>query len=438
MNVWYAPAFAAAVLAMTACMPASRAAEGPVKVEVVRSDGGYVLLRGGEPYVVRGAGMEVDDLARFAAYGGNSIRNWSTDDRRQDVGALLDAAQAHGVTVALGLPMRAERHGMDYDDPAAVAAQRESVRREVLRYRDHPALLVWIVGNELNHSYANPKVFDAVNEVARMIHELDPNHPVTTPLAGFKPDLVAEVLARAPELDFLSLQLYGGLRDLPERIRTTDFTRPFMVTEWGTVGYWEVETTGWGAPIELTSSEKADVIQRAWREVLGAFPGQMIGSYVFFWGQKQERTPTWFGLLLEGGEVTEAVDAMHYAWRGEWPANRTPRVHALRLDGRGAGDSVVLVAGRTYEAAFDVVDPDGGPLRYRWEVKRESDATQAGGDFESRIRNIGGLLGDRTASVTTLTVRKPGRYRLFAYAFDDHGHAAHANIPFLVEPGDGH
>jgi hypothetical protein len=438
MNVRYVPAFAAAGLAMTACMPASRAAEGPVKVEVVRSDGGYVLLRGGEPYVVRGAGMEVDDLARFAAYGGNSIRNWSTDDRRQDVGALLDAAQAHGVTVALGLPMRAERHGMDYDDPAAVAAQRESVRREVLRYRDHPALLVWIVGNELNHSYANPKVFDAVNEVARMIHELDPNHPVTTPLAGFKPDLVAEVLARAPELDFLSFQLYGGLRDLPERIRSTGFTRPFMVTEWGTVGYWEVEKTGWGAPVELTSSEKADVIERAWREVLGAFPGQMIGSYVFFWGQKQERTPTWFGLLLEGGEVTEAVDAMHYAWRGEWPANRTPRVHALRLDGRGAGDSVVLVAGRTYEAAFDVVDPDGGPLRYRWEVKRESDATQAGGDFESRIRNIGGLLGDRTASVTTLTVRKPGRYRLFAYAFDDHGHAAHANIPFLVEPGDGH
>jgi hypothetical protein len=438
MKFRYAPAFAAAGLAMTACMPASRAAEGPVKVEVVRSDGGYLLLRGGEPYVVRGAGMEVDDLARFAAYGGNSIRNWSTDDRRQDVGALLDAAQAHGVTVALGLPMRAERHGMDYDDPAAVAAQRESVRHEVLRYRDHPALLVWIVGNELNHSYANPKVFDAVNEVARMIHELDPNHPVTTPLAGFKPDLVAEVLARAPELDFLSFQLYGGLRDLPERIRSTGFTRPFMVTEWGTVGYWEVEKTGWGAPVELTSSEKADVIERAWREVLGAFPGQMIGSYVFFWGQKQERTPTWFGLLLEGGEVTEAVDAMHYAWRGEWPANRTPRVHALRLDGRGAGDSVVLVAGRTYEAAFDVVDPDGGPLRYRWEVKRESDATQAGGDFESRIRNIGGLLGDRTASVTTLTVRKPGRYRLFAYAFDDHGHAAHANIPFLVEPGDGH
>jgi len=204
----------------------------------------------------------------------------------------------------------------------------------------------------------------------------------------------------------------------------------------GTIGYWEMEKTSWNAPVELTSSEKADVIGRAWREVLAAFPGQLIGSYVFFWGQKQERTPTWFGLLLEGGEETEAVDVMHLAWTGTPAANRTPRVNALHLDGKGSRDSVALVAGRTYEATFDVFDPDGDPLRYRWEVKRESDATQAGGDFEERIANIDGLLGDAAAPTTTIAVGKPGRYRLFAYAFDDHGHAAHANIPFLVEPGD--
>ena len=41
--------------------------EGPVKVEIVRTDAGHALLRGGEPYVVRGAGMAVDDIARFVA-----------------------------------------------------------------------------------------------------------------------------------------------------------------------------------------------------------------------------------------------------------------------------------------------------------------------------------------------------------------------------------
>jgi hypothetical protein len=423
---------------MTACSSAPRTAEGPVRVEVARTDAGYVLMRGGQPYTVRGAGMEIDDIARFAANGGNSIRTWTTDSEVQDVGRLLDEAHAHGVTVALGLPMQPERHGFDYDDPVAVAAQRESLRDDVLRYRDHPALLAWIVGNELNHSYASPRVFDAVEDVARMIRELDPNHPVTTAIAGFNTGVLAEALARAPSLHFLSFQLYGGLFSLPEGFRSSGFTQPFMITEWGTIGYWEMEKTSWGAPVELTSSEKADVILRAWHEVLAAFPGQLIGSYVFFWGQKQERTPTWFGLLLEDGEQTEAVDVMHLAWTGTPAANRTPRVNSLHIDGQGSRDSVTLVAGRTYETAFEVVDPDGDPLRYRWEVKRESDATQAGGDFEERIGNIGGLLGDAAAPTTTIAVGKPGRYRLFAYAFDDHGHAAHANIPFLVEPGDGH
>ena len=37
------------------------------------------------------------------------------------------------------------------------------------------------------------------------------------------------------------------------------------------------------------------------------------------------------------------------------------------------------------------------------------------------------------AAATTLTAPPPGEYRLFAYAYDGNGHAAHANIPFLVE-----
>ena len=214
----------AACLAMSACSSAPRPAAGPIKAEVVRTDAGYVLMRGGEPYAIRGAGMAVEDIARFTARGGNSIRNWTTDSRVQDLGKLLDTAHAHGVTVAVGLPMKPERHGFDYDDPAAVAAQRESFRDDILRYRDHPALLAWIVGNELNHSYTNPRVFDAVEDVTRMIKELDPNHPVTTALAGFYPEVVAEAQARAPSLDFLSFQNYGSLFGLTAKMAAAGFT----------------------------------------------------------------------------------------------------------------------------------------------------------------------------------------------------------------------
>ena len=405
----------------------------PIKVEVVQTVGGYQLMRGGEPYRIKGAGMAIDDIENFAAHGGNSIRNWTTASTYQDVQRLLDSAHANGVTVALCLPMQAERWGFDYDDPDAVAAQLDAFREEVVRYRDHPALLVWIIGNELNHDYTNSRVYDAVNDVAKMIHELDPNHPTTTTVSGLDAGVIDDIRTRAPDIDFISFQLYGGLFALPDRIAELGFEDPFMVTEWGALGYWEMEETSWGVPIENTSSEKADVFLRGHRDVLATLGGQLLGSYVFLWGQKQERTPTWFGMFTEAGEASEAVDVMHYIWNGAWPENRTPRVESLTLDGKIAKDGVILTHGEFYEASFDVFDHDNDPLRYSWEVKPESAATQVGGDFEEAIPSLDGWLSATATKTTRIAASRPGRYRLFAYAYDDHGHAGHANIPFLVE-----
>ena len=273
--------FCTALLLMTACSTDSDNALEPIRVEIERTEDGYRLLRGGEPYIAKGAGMAINDIERFAAAGGNSIRNWSTAQDGQDTGELLDDAHAHGVTVALGLAMQKERHGFDYDDPEAVAAQLERMREEVLKYRDHPAVLVWVIGNELDLSYENPRVWDAVNDVAEMIDELDPFHPTTTTTAGFNPEVNAEILARAPALDFLSFQMYSSIFTFPERLDESGFDGPFMVTEWGTIGWWEVGTTDWGAPIEVHSSEKADTFRRGYQGILEPLEAQLLGSYAF-------------------------------------------------------------------------------------------------------------------------------------------------------------
>ena len=419
---------------LAACVHMPVQAGGPVKVEIVQTQNGYELRRGGEPYPIRGAGMASADLGAFASYGGNSIRTWTTIDGPVDTRVLLDQAHAHGVTVALGLPMGTERHGFDYDDEEAVAAQLETMRAEILKYRDHPALLFWIIGNELNHSYTNPKVFDAVEGVAKLIHELDPNHPATTAIAGFKGDVIAEVRKRAPSLDFISFQMYGSLFGLPERMRELDFRDPFMVTEWGNIGYWESERTDWGAPIENTSSEKAEIFRRGYTEILQPLERQVIGSYAFFWGQKQERTPTWFGLLTEDGELTESADVLSRLWTGTWPPNRAPQLVSLRLDGQEARDSVRLTAGEDYVAQVEAADAEGDTLVYRWELKPESDATQSGGDFEESIDNLPGMIENPAAKESAIVAPPPGAYRLFIYVLDGQGNAAHANLPFLSVP----
>jgi len=423
-----------AAFLLAACPSEPEPGMTPVKVEIIAIDSGYHLLRGGSPYTVKGAGMAIDDIANFAARGGNSIRNWSTDADYQDTMALLDSAQKHGVTVSLGLALQAERHGFDYSDAAAVAAQLEWIRGEVEKYRDHPALLTWIIGNELNHSFTNPAVYDAVNAAAKLIKELDPNHLTTTTISEPDAELLRVIEERAPALDFLSIQVYGALFGLPDTLQQAGFDQPFMVTEWGTIGYWEMQKTAWGIPHETTSSEKAALISRGYHEVLSQFGDQLIGSYVFLWGQKQERTPTWFGLFTEAGEATEAVDVMQHAWTGSWPDNRSPQVTAIRLDGKNYDEDVTLAYGQTVTASFDITDPDGDALRYHWELKPESEATQAGGDREALVPNIPGKIDDPGQAKIRIMLEEAGNYRLFAYAYDDNGNAAHANIPFRVEP----
>ena len=403
--------------------------QGAVRVQVAAFDGGYTLVREGKPYLVKGAGAAGVDLATVAARGGNSIRTWGVEEAQ----TTLDEAHRHGLTVSMGLPVAAERFGFDYDDADSIAEQRRNVEAAVLRYKDHPALLAWIIGNELDMRHTNPRVYNEVNELSRLIHALDPNHPTTTTISALDRETVELVRERAPDLDFISLQAYGALALMPKAIK---YLRegPFMITEWGPLGHWEVGKTRWGAPIEQDSTEKGRHYLQSYRTLIAPYLGPCLGSYAFLWGQKQERTHTWFSLFTETGESTAAIDVLQAVWTGRVPANQAPAIQSMRLARRPATDSVRLGAGKRYTAKVDVADPDGDPLIFRWSIKPESTETVVGGDFEASIADLDGLfVGDPAQSqVTLMAPDSPGHYRLFVMAYDGQGHAAHANIPFLV------
>lgn len=405
-----------------------------IPVEITQKNARFQLLRGGEPYAVHGAGLEVGDIGLLASHGGNSIRTWSTENPSITALEVLDNAEKHGVTVSMCIEVGRERLGFDYNDEEAVAAQLEFARNEVMKYKDHPALLTWIIGNEVNLSFRNPKVFDAINDISKMIHETDPNHPTTTALAGFNPQLVKLVEARAPDLDFISTQMYGGIVGLPGAIKAAEYTGPLFVTEWGSIGHWEVGKTAWGAPIEKNSSEKAANYLKSHKAAIASNPDQVIGSYVFLWGQKQERTPTWYGLFLADGSETETIDVMHYLWNGSWPDNRSPQIKSMKLDSKTSKKNVRLDANGTYRAQVKASDPDGDKMQYHWEILHESKATQEGGDREEVPEALAGLM-DRSDSdrVVIKAPAEPGAYRLYVYVRDGNENAGHANIPFLVE-----
>ena len=404
---------------------------GPVPVSIVQTGAGYQLLRDGQPYFIKGAGGS-HYMDRLKNYGGNSIRTWSTHDAQR----ILDEAHRLGLTVTMGLAVGNERHGFDYNDRTAVAQQLERLKLEVSKFKDHPALLGWGIGNELNLHYSNPKVWDAVEEIADMIQRLDPNHLVTTMLAGVNQKEIDLIKARCPSLDLIAVQVYGGLAKVPEMIRATGWDKAYIVTEWGPTGHWEGPQTPWHASIEETSTEKATVYRSRY-EASVAQDKHCLGSYVFLWGQKQERTPTWYGLFTEAGEENEVVDVMQYLWTGKWPENRAPRLDSLRLDGKQALDNIYLKPGQHYEIAVFAQDPDNDKWRTRWELLHESTDLKEGGDRESRPAAIDGLISMRSRDKAVLQApSQVGAYRLFVYVTDGHNNVATANIPFFVSGED--
>jgi hypothetical protein len=408
---------------------------GPAKVEVRNLGGHWKLLVNGKPFFIKGAGLEFGDQEKLAAAGGNSFRTWRPDNARETGQQTLDRALKNGLYVTMGLDVARSRHGFDYNDDQAVAKQLREIKAQVVKYKDHPALLMWDIGNELNLDSHNPKVWNAVNDISKMIHQVDPNHPTTTSIAGISKDLVDQIKIRAPDLDLLSVQSYADIVNLPKRLRESGWDGPYAVTEWGATGHWECGKTDWGAPIEDGSSVKADFYKKRYEIAVASDKTQCLGSYVFLWAQKQERTPTWYGLFLASGEATESVDVMQYLWTGNWPKQRCPQIAGVSLDGKSAAQNIRLRAAQTYEAAINAKSLSANSLNYTWEIMEESSAKTTGGDAESVPRKLPGLVVSGSPGRAQITApEKPGAYRLFAYVREGQDKAAYANIPFYVEP----
>ncbi|QIB34178.1 glycoside hydrolase family 2 TIM barrel-domain containing protein [Ancylobacter pratisalsi] len=390
----------------------------------IRIDGARILVDG-RPFAVRGAAGN-GPLAELKALGATTIRTYG-----EDPGPTLDAAARAGLKVIVGLWVGQPRQGADYTDPGFVARQLDDLQAIVDAYKNHPAVLMWGIGNEVEVDLADPApVWPEIEKVAAMVKRRDPAHPTLAVLAETGTDKVALLRAHAPHIDVLGINSYGdALYTAPSRARGQGWTGPIVITELGALGQWQAAATPWGAPFEPSSTQKA--IQ--FRRYLKALGDEDVGTILFLWGQKQEVTPSWHSLRLANGAWLEASEAMADAWGGHTPGgNHAPRIAWLRVAGDPSAPFASWPAKAPGRVELEASDPDGDPLTATWTVMAESRAAGIGGDAERVPPTFPGAVRDGNLNSAGIGSLSPGHYRLFVELTDPHGAAATANLPFEI------
>ena len=399
------------------------------KVEVsTNTQGNFELLKNGIPYYIKGAGAK-DHFDLLVNSGANSIRIWSTNNS-----SLLDSAHQYGLTVTLGLHVRPERSGMDYNNEYAVKGQIEKLKNEVLKYKDHPALLVWGIGNEVDLKYSNFKVWETIEILAKFIKEVDPNHPTMTVIAGVDPSKAYYIKKYCPSVDILGLNVYGSIENAGANLRKFNWDKPYIVTEWGVNGPFEAKTTSWKAKVEPPNGFKADQRLRRYQELIVEDKERCLGSYCFLWGQKQESTATWHGMFLKNGNPTEAVDVMHYCWKGEWPNSRAPSIRDISLENIGWRKDHIIEPSKQATVKIEYSKYNNNKVYIEYVLYPEAFSNKIGGDIQKSPDPIPFEIVRQTENkLIFISPKKKGAYRLFAFVKNDKGQSSVANIPFLIK-----
>ncbi|MFH9613721.1 discoidin domain-containing protein [Streptomyces pratensis] len=361
--------------AATLPVPAAQAAGSVVKVE--GSQGAWRLTVDGSPYTVKGLtwGPAVSDAGRYMpdvrSMGVNTIRTWGTDATTKP---LLDSAAEHGIKVVAGFwlqPGGGPGSGgcVNYlTDTEYKNTMLAEFPKWVETYKDHPGVLMWNVGNEsvlgLQNCYSGDALEqqrDAyttfVNDITKRIHAVDANHPVTSTDAwtGAWP----YYKKNAPDLDLYAVNSYGAVCDIRATWEDGGFDKPYIVTEGGPAGEWEVPDDANGVPDEPADTAKAAGYERAWQCVTG-HAGVALGATLFHYGTEYDFGGVWFN-LLPAGQKRLSYYAVKEAYGADTSGDNTPPV----ITGLTVDDASAVQAGKPFTMKASVSDPDADPLTHQ-------------------------------------------------------------------------
>ncbi len=302
----------------------------PPVVEIEKNGSAYRLTVDGEPYLIKGFCYSPVPIGKDYEYNfwGDGTKPWLTDGKMmKEAGAntirlyrpgknpvevkaaLEDLRKKYGVRVLMGHYLGYwDWPPPNYTDENFTSKVRQQVLEMVRTYRDSPAILMWVLGNENNYSFdlknmrpwSNDAIdalpdedarrdekakiyYSFVNGLAAEIKKIDPARPVIMGVGEVASLHIAKQYT--PDVDIVGMIAYRGpgfanlFRQIEQKIG-----KPVVMIEWGADSY-NAQAN------EPDEANQAEFIKLQWRDIErnadgGKGVGNSLGGTLFEWNDE--------------------------------------------------------------------------------------------------------------------------------------------------------
>jgi hypothetical protein len=133
-----------------------------------------------------------------------------------------------------------------------------------------------------------------------------------------------------PSIDIYGLNSYGpGAAYLPVEMKKKGIDKPYIITEFGVTGEWDIEEKINGIVVEPTDQQKYDAIAKGYPDWIKS-KGSCLGVYVFHYGNDTSFGSVW--LLSHHDSMTRPTYwAIREAFTGQKPNNYIPEIITFEL-----------------------------------------------------------------------------------------------------------
>lgn len=388
--------------------------------------GNWVLLVNKKPFYIKGVGCgkycgsKGEDYLKLAKeLGANTVRTWGTDQGTEE---YLNKAREYGLMVIAGIWMN-YADGSTYYSYISGKDYMELKKQEIIDYvnkfKNHPAILIWGIGNETIHFTNSEEERIAfckyLNNIIKIVHKIDPAHPVM--YVSAEVTAIPYIKKYVPALDIIGMNVYGSIQPAHNRC-ISSLNIPYIITEYGPPGYWDRPKDENGQAIEPPDYEKAVWYRDQTRQIFRR-QGYNLGGVAFQIGESTEETLTWWNINYRNYK-TASFHMLSSLYKSETVKNTAPTIKSILLS-----KTKDIKPGEKIKVSVKAIDSENDFLTYSYALSHEKTHY-----LQFRLHQEIPVKVTGTGPQNQLIIPEDleeGIYRLYVFVTDSQGNIATAN-----------